>query len=277
MPASWSGSGPDTRDRTGRAGPPSPGAVLAHVRVGHGPTTSGGAGVQPMAPTSASFGRIIAPRVPGASTPSFPSKPFTPPRSPAPMAEESTRRARAKTSARRTGRPAQMSCSLMWQEVLSASGRGGDHRSGRVQPVLRSPDPELALRAPRAALGVGQDGQPTQRIIEIRRRAEFITPIPKPKKTPKAAEAGELRLRRGQGALDQGAAVRPDIDHQRGARSRGPRGAACRTQLSGGSRPETARLLQHWRHHKFSEHPPVLLPGRGGRDGHLAHRGRSQA
>lgn len=31
-----------------------------------------------------------------------------------------------------------------------------------------------------------QQGQPTQRVLETRRRAEFITPIPKPKKRKSA-------------------------------------------------------------------------------------------
>ena len=38
--------------------------------------------------------------------------------------------------------------------------------------------------------------------------------------------------------------------------------------------PETARLLQHWRHHEFSD-PSVLLPGGGGGDRDLADRGRA--
>jgi len=35
-------------------------------------------------------------------------------------------------------------------------------------------------------------GQPTQRIIERRRRAEFITPIPKPKKRKASVEQTSL-------------------------------------------------------------------------------------
>ena len=39
------------------------------------------------------------------------------------------------------------------------------------------------------------NGQPTQNVIETRRRAEFITPIPKPKKT-KDKKTAELFFRR---------------------------------------------------------------------------------
>ena len=44
------------------------------------------------------------------------------------------------------------------------------------------------------------DGQPTQKILETRRRAEFITPIPKPKKRRKAdATQDEIVFDEGKG------------------------------------------------------------------------------
>ena len=49
------------------------------------------------------------------------------------------------------------------------------------QPVLNSP-----YQCPAQHWELDDDGQPTQRIIESRRGAEFITPIPKPRK----AESG---------------------------------------------------------------------------------------
>jgi type III restriction enzyme len=42
-------------------------------------------------------------------------------------------------------------------------------------------------------------GQPTQQIIERRRRAEFITPIPKPKKRKKTAPQEEMVFDEGKG------------------------------------------------------------------------------
>ncbi|MBA2245130.1 MAG: hypothetical protein H0W11_09235, partial [Gemmatimonadetes bacterium] len=45
------------------------------------------------------------------------------------------------------------------------------------RPILNSP-----YEYPARHWELDDDGQPTQRIIEHRRRAEFITPIPKPKK-----------------------------------------------------------------------------------------------
>jgi len=44
-------------------------------------------------------------------------------------------------------------------------------------PILNSPDDY-----PHRHWELDSEGQPTQRIIETRRRAEFITPIPEPKK-----------------------------------------------------------------------------------------------
>ena len=45
------------------------------------------------------------------------------------------------------------------------------------QPILNSP-----YEYPSRHWELDSQGQPTQKIIEKRRRAEFITPIPKPKK-----------------------------------------------------------------------------------------------
>ena len=45
------------------------------------------------------------------------------------------------------------------------------------QPILNSP-----YGLPDRHWELDPQGQPTQRIIESRRKAEFITPIPKPKK-----------------------------------------------------------------------------------------------
>jgi len=61
-------------------------------------------------------------------------------------------------------------------------GREGDQQRGRVmaneffeQPVLNSP-----YAYPQRHWELDDQGQPTQQIAESRRRAEFITPIPKP-------------------------------------------------------------------------------------------------
>ncbi|MEJ2630291.1 MAG: DEAD/DEAH box helicase family protein [Acidihalobacter sp.] len=113
-------------------------------------------------------------------------------------------------------------------------------------PILNSP-----YDYPSRHWELDEQGQPTQQIIESRRRAEFITPIPKPKKRRQSAAQESLALDDGQGlstaeqqyihtALING--VRQEVDRWR----RLPNPADWRVT------PETARLLQHWRHHTFN-------------------------
>ena len=61
------------------------------------------------------------------------------------------------------------------------------------KPILNSP-----YEYPGRHWELDEHGQPTQRIVETRRRAEFITPIPKPRKR-KAAGQKSLVLDEGKG------------------------------------------------------------------------------
>jgi type III restriction enzyme len=96
-----------------------------------------------------------------------------------------------------------------------------------------------------------EHGQPTQQIIETRRRAEFITPIPKPKKRKKSAGQETLVFDEGKGLSTKAQQYDPTsiINEARGF-------VATWRDLPKPSQwqvtPETARLLQHWRHHDFS-------------------------
>ncbi len=58
------------------------------------------------------------------------------------------------------------------------------------QPILNSP-----YDYPSRYWELDASGQPTQEIIENRRRAEFITPIPKPRKRKGAATQEQNALR----------------------------------------------------------------------------------
>ncbi|MDN5752552.1 MAG: DEAD/DEAH box helicase family protein, partial [Nitrosospira sp.] len=96
-----------------------------------------------------------------------------------------------------------------------------------------------------------EHGQPTQKVLETRRRAEFITPIPKPKKRKLAAAQGVLIFDEGKGLSTkvQQYDPTPIINEVR-------RYVDTWRKLPNPNQwqvtPETARLLQHWRHHKFS-------------------------
>lgn len=59
------------------------------------------------------------------------------------------------------------------------------------RPILNS------LEYPARHWELDEDGQPTQRIIESRRQAKFITPIPKPRKRKKSAMQEALIFNEG--------------------------------------------------------------------------------
>ena len=114
------------------------------------------------------------------------------------------------------------------------------------RPILYSP-----YEYPSQHWELDDTGQPTQRIQETRRRAEFITPIPKPRKRQGSPEQASLLFDEGKGLSTEAQrydhtaiinGVRQEVDRWR--RIPNP----SQWQVT----PETARLLQHWRHHKFS-------------------------
>ncbi len=61
-------------------------------------------------------------------------------------------------------------------------------------PILNSP-----YERPGRHWELDSSGQPTQQTIETRRRAEFITPIPKPKKRKGAAAQAQMVFDEGKG------------------------------------------------------------------------------
>jgi len=101
-----------------------------------------------------------------------------------------------------------------------------------------------------------EHGQPTQNIIERRRPCQLITPIPKPKKRKKKQQK-EIVFDEGKGLSTEEQqydptpiinAVRREVDRWRAQ----PNPSTWQVT------PETARLLQHWRHHKFSTFRPFF-------------------
>ncbi len=113
------------------------------------------------------------------------------------------------------------------------------------RPILNSP-----YVYPARHWELDHSGQPTQNIVEWRRRAEFITPIPKPKKQRSSAKQGEFVFDEGHGLSSEDQrydptslinALRGHIDEWREI----PDSSRWRVT------PETARLLQYWRNHPF--------------------------
>src|SRR5919106_2637115 len=120
------------------------------------------------------------------------------------------------------------------------------------RPILNSP-----YAYPGRHWELDADGQPTGRIIDTRRDAKFITPIPRPKKHKRAK--GQERL-----IFDEGAGVStakqqydptPVINQ---LRSRVDQWRAVGNPSHWGVTPKTARLLQHWRTHKFDSIRPFF-------------------
>lgn len=101
------------------------------------------------------------------------------------------------------------------------------------------------------------DGQPTQKIIENRRRAEFITPIPKPRKRrTKASNQDEMVFDEGKGVstkqqqYDATSIINEVRSHVDAWRRLPP------SQWN--VTPVTQRLLLHWRNHSFANQRPFF-------------------
>ena len=112
------------------------------------------------------------------------------------------------------------------------------------QPILNSP-----YEIPTRHWELDPSGQPTQQTVTNRRPSTFIIPIPKPRKQNTSKEIPGFKNDQGLSTEGQGYehtviinALRDEVSKWR--------------QLRGAANwlvtPETARLLQHWRHHPFS-------------------------
>jgi type III restriction enzyme len=120
------------------------------------------------------------------------------------------------------------------------------------RPILNSP-----YAFPARHWELDADGQPTNRIIETRRRSDLITPVPKPKKRRQSGKQASFVL----GADD-------DLSTQEQEYNPTPIINEVRTYVETWRNlpnpeqwlvtPETARLLQHWRHHKFQSVTPFF-------------------
>lgn len=119
-------------------------------------------------------------------------------------------------------------------------------------PVLNSP-----YEYPVQHWELDANGQPTQKIMENRRAAEFITPIPKPRKRKTSVVQKEMVFDEGAGLSTEEQQydptsiineIRRNVDQWRTI----PDPNNWRVT------PETARLLQHWRHHRFSNIRPFF-------------------
>lgn len=111
-------------------------------------------------------------------------------------------------------------------------------------PILNSP-----YTLPEKHWELDESGQPTQKILDFRRPASFITPIPKPKK--RTAQQGTLLEDATAMALST-----KEQEYELATRINELRSTITAWRNLPDTKswkvtPETARLLQHWRHHDF--------------------------
>ena len=116
------------------------------------------------------------------------------------------------------------------------------------RPILNSP-----YEYPERHWELDEFGQPTGAIVDKRRRVSLITPVPKPKKQRADAKQRELLLDEGRGlsTTDQQYELTSRINEVRQLVDTWRNLPVSQWQVT----PETARLLQHWRHHQFSDTP----------------------
>jgi type III restriction enzyme len=121
------------------------------------------------------------------------------------------------------------------------------------KPILNSP-----YEYPARHWELDNQGQPTQQIIDRRRRAEFITPIPKPKKRKKSAHQQQQFVfdeGKGLSTQEQQYDPTPIINELRGQVDQWRK---IPNPNEWKVTPETARLLQHWRYHRFNNIRPFF-------------------
>ena len=112
------------------------------------------------------------------------------------------------------------------------------------QPILNSP-----YRYPAAHWELDDAGLPTREIIRSRRKAKFITPIPKPRKRK---DSGSMELLDESLGLGDGGQKYDPISIINQLRSEVDEWRKLPSERDWMVTPETARLLSHWRQHEFS-------------------------
>ncbi len=120
------------------------------------------------------------------------------------------------------------------------------------RPILNSP-----YERPKRHWELDSEGQPTQRIVEARRKAEFFTPIPTPRKR-KGTKTQDAII------FDEGKSLSTKEQQYEATsiinltRSQVENWRSLPNPNDWQVTPETRALLQHWRHHKFSNLRPFF-------------------
>ncbi len=119
------------------------------------------------------------------------------------------------------------------------------------KPILNSP-----YDYPARHWELDETGQPTQKVLESRRPVSFITPIPKAKKGKKPGQE-KLVLDEGKG-LSTADQEYDSIGLINELRRHVDLWRKIPDQADWNVTPETARLLEHWRNHRFTNLRPFF-------------------
>ena len=156
-----------------------------------------------------------------------------------------------------SGAERQLGCSIerLRSECGIRAGQGVTRMTDDFfeHPILNSP-----YAYPARHWELDEDGQPTNRIEENRRESKLMTPVPKPQKRRRRTTGqAEMVLDSGDGLSTEEQEYNPTpiINEIR-------RYVEDWRNLPNPNQwlvtPETARLLQHWRHHQFSSLRPFF-------------------
>lgn len=128
------------------------------------------------------------------------------------------------------------------------------HNEASVDSFFERPIVNGPFAYPDKHWELDESGQPTGKLINSRRGVDFVTPIPKPKKTIAKQQALDIT---GEGLDSQDQSydvagmineVRRSVDQWREIKDKNQWRVT----------PETARLLEHWRSHDFTNRRPFF-------------------
>ena len=123
-----------------------------------------------------------------------------------------------------------------------------------TQPILNSP-----YEYPGKHWELDDDGQPTHKIIEARREAKFQAPIPKPRKRSKGqADGVQQSLTFDTDGLSDESQKYDLFFFINSIRAKVNAWRQIPNPSDWKVTPETARLLQYWRHHSFQSIRPFF-------------------
>ncbi|MBH40717.1 MAG: restriction endonuclease [Chloroflexi bacterium] len=121
------------------------------------------------------------------------------------------------------------------------------------QPILNSP-----YDHPEKHWKLDGNGLPTGDVEPRRRLASYVTPVPKPRQTGGNQAQAEMVLDEGTGLTTAEQVYSPTTDRINQLREQVMFWRQLKNPADWRVTPETAQLLQHWRHHAFSSFRPFF-------------------